>query len=160
MSMNCVLYAVQLPRAERLRELEDEEEFFQELENCPKMEIGKEWHGLHYLLTGTAAEFRGAEGFLVDGGEEVGPEIGYGPARLFSPREVDDIHSVLVDISPDELWSRFDADEMTADQVYPSLDWHEEPELKRQVYQRTYAELKKFVDEASRRGQCVVVTMG
>ncbi|SRR5579883_729632 len=160
MSVNCVVYAVTMQQMDRLREIEDEEEFYQALETAPKVDVRKEWHGLHYLLTGTASGFPAPRGFLVEGGEEIGPNDGYGPPRLFSPREVDDIHSVLVDISEEELWSHFDADQMNADQVYPPLDWHEELEQTRRCYLRTFTELKKFVDEASQRGQCLVVMVG
>jgi hypothetical protein len=156
--MHCVIFAVTMPKAERLHELEHEEEFFQELETAPKVDVGQQWHGLHYLLTGTASGFPAPRGFLVEGGEEIGTDDGYGSPRWFSPREVDDIHSVLVDISEEELWRHFDAAQMNADQVYP-FNWHEEPEQTRRVYQRTFRELKKFVDEASRRGQYLVVTL-
>lgn len=159
MSMHGVVYAVDKPRAERLRDLEDDEEFFQELEGARRLGIGQAWHGLHYLLTGTAGQFVGPQGFLVEGGEDVGPNDGYGPARLFSPREVDDIHGILVGLSDEELWSVFDAARMNAEQVYP-FNWQEEPELTRRVYLSTFSELKLFVDEASRRGQYLVVALG
>lgn len=160
MSMNSVVYAVTSQQAERLRELEDEEEFYQDLEKAPCVEVNKQWHGLHYLLTGTAVGVSAPEGFLLDGGEEIGPDGGYGPARLFSPREVDDIHSALVDIGDDELWCRFDPDQMNTHQVYPSLDWHEEPEMTRNLYLATFRELKALVDQASRHGQFLLVTLG
>jgi hypothetical protein len=121
--------------------------------------VGNQWHGLHYLLTGTATGVLAPEGFLVDGGDAIGPDGGYGAARLFSPREVNDIHSALVDISDEELCGRFDADRMNAEQVYPSLDWHEESERTPTLYRRTFRELQKFEDEASRRGQYLVVTI-
>lgn len=158
MSMNCVVVRVSKGQADRLRELDEDEEFFQELENVSKLDVGQCWHGLHYLLTQTASGFPAPLGFLVEGGEEIGADGGYGPARLFSPREVDDIHSVLVDVSEEELWSRFDPAQMNAEQVYP-FNWHDEPELTRSVYLRIFTELKKLVDEASRRGQCLVVTL-
>jgi hypothetical protein len=147
-----------MQQADLLREFEDDEDFFQELQNAPQMDVGQSWHGLHYLLTGTASEFPAPRGFLVEGGDEIGTDGGYGPARLFSPREVDAIHSVLADISEEELWSRFDAAQMNAEQVY-SFNWHEEAELRRRVYLRTFADLKRFVDYASRRGQGLVVTL-
>lgn len=160
MSMNCVVFVVTKQQVERLREFDDEEEFFQELEKAPYVEVNKQWHGLHYLLTGTAAGISTPEGFLVSGGEEIGPDGGYGAARLFSPREVDDIHSAIVDVSEEELWSRFNSDQMNADQVYPSLDWHEEPELTQKSYLATFRELKATVDQASRRGEYLIVTLG
>lgn len=159
MSMHCVVCAVTRQQAERLRQLDEEEQFFQDLEKAPRIDVAKEWHALHFLLTGTASEVYAPEGFLLDGGEALGPDGGNGPTRLFSPREVDDIHSALVDIGDEELWSRFDADRMNAHQVYPSLDWHEELELTRRIYLKTFRELKSFVDKASRHGQCLIVTL-
>ena len=158
MSMNCRVFALTRQQAERLQELEDEEEIFLQVRQAPHLDVGHTWHGLHYLLTVTSSGFSGPERFLLDGGQEIRLDDGYGPARLFSPREVDDIHSVLVDIGEDELWSRFDADEMNAQEVYP-FNWDDQPELTRKVYQAIFAELKEFVDQASRRGQCLVVTL-
>lgn len=159
MSMNCVLYAVSAQQAERLRDVEDEEQFFQELEAASPLDVGQEWHGLHYVLTGTAAGFPAPQGFLVEGGDELeGTDGGYGPGRIFSPREVDDIHSVLVDISAVEFESRFDPAQMNADQVY-GFQWLEDSELMLKVYLESFMRLKQFVDEASRRGQCLVVLL-
>jgi hypothetical protein len=158
--MNSVVYAVTKQQAERLRELDNEEEFYQDLETVPRVEVSKQWHGLHYLLTGTAAGVSAPEGFLLDGGEGIGPDGGYGAARLFSPREVDDIHSAIVDIGDEGLWSRFNPGQMNADQVYPSPDWHEEPEITRTIYLVAFRELKAIVDQASRRGQYLLVTLG
>src|SRR5687767_14577361 len=46
-------------------------------------DLDKAWHGIHYLLTGTAAEGGKPLDFLVSGGREVGNvDIGYGPARV------------------------------------------------------------------------------
>lgn len=42
--------------------------------------MDKAWHGIHYLLTGTAWEGDPPLNFLVTGGREVGTEeIGIGP---------------------------------------------------------------------------------
>ena len=52
-------------------------------------DLDKAWHGIHYLLTGTA--WAGAEplNFIVCGGTEVGDiDVGYGPARVFSSNDV------------------------------------------------------------------------
>lgn len=156
MSMNCSVFAVSSQQADQLRE---DAEFLLELLSAPNVDVGNDWHGFHYLLTGTAAGHPAPRGFLVEGGEEInGTDGGYGPARLFAPREVDEIHSVLVDITEEELWSRFDAKRMNADKVYP-FNWHVEPELKRKLYLTTFQELRQFVDQASRRGQCLVVSL-
>src|SRR5271163_2074263 len=50
--------------------------------------LEKSWHCLHYLLTGTAWETGTVLGKTILGGTEIGPDMGYGPARYLVPNEV------------------------------------------------------------------------
>ena len=62
---------------------------FLDEEGFADFDIDKAWHGIHYLLTGTAWEGAAPLNFLVAGGRPVGDvDVGYGPARAFSGAEV------------------------------------------------------------------------
>jgi Domain of unknown function (DUF1877) len=51
-------------------------------------DLDKAWHGIHYLLTGTAWEGEPPLDFLVRGGRTVGTiEVGYSPARVLTAEE-------------------------------------------------------------------------
>ena len=61
-----------------------------------KVDLDKAWHSLHFLFTGQAWEGGFPNGFLVSCGKPVGEEdVGYGPARSFTPEEVMDIAAFL-----------------------------------------------------------------
>ena len=61
-----------------------------------KVDLDKAWHSLHFLFTGQAWEGEFPYGFLVSCGKPVGEEdVGYGPARSFTPEEVMNIAAFL-----------------------------------------------------------------
>jgi hypothetical protein len=114
----------------------------------PMLSLEKAWHGLHYLLTGSAMEGAGPEGFILEGGEEIGDDLGYGPARLFNPTEVQQIYATLSAISNEQLWERFDPADMEENGVYPGV-WDEDEEDLQEEYLGYFQELKNFL-----RGLC------
>jgi hypothetical protein len=122
------------------------------------LSLEKAWHGLHYLLTGSAAEGDLPLAFLLQGGEEVGEDDGYGPPRLFSPDEVEEIDAALSAISDDQLWSRFDPEQMSTEGVYP--DCWDEPEVDlREEYVFYFHEMKKVVNNARAAGNALLVML-
>jgi hypothetical protein len=121
--------------------------------------LEKAWHGLHYLLTGSAMEGEPPLNFILEGGQPMGEDDGYGPPRLFSPSEVQQIHAALSAIGDDELWSRFHAEDMTAQGVYPGI-WDESEEDLREEYLTYFNELKKVIAVAAGKKMAVVVRLG
>jgi Domain of unknown function (DUF1877) len=162
MSMISMLYSVSPLEAERLR---SEPESFDELTrydnpSSVNVSLEKAWHGLHFLLAGTAWEGAPPLDFIVSGGKPLeDSDQGYGPARLLGPAEVREIHSALAEIGDGDLWARFDPDRMTAEEIYP-LIWDEPPDDLRDEYLMYFRQLKAFVAEAERQGHSVVVTLG
>ena len=112
------------------------------------LHLEKAWHGIHFLLTHVDVESAESLGFLLEGGEEVGEDLGYGPARFFSADETRQLNQVLEGISDDQLWSHFDPESMSAEGIYPDIWDEDEPEL-REEYLEYYHHLKEFVREAS-----------
>jgi hypothetical protein len=92
-------------------------------------DLDKAWHGIHYLLTGTAWEGATPLNFLAAGGRPVGDiDVGYGPARVLSSAETRAAHEALTKLSDDELRGRFDPAEMTKKEIYPDEIWDRPPE--------------------------------
>jgi hypothetical protein len=120
--------------------------------------LEKAWHGLHYLLTGSATEGPPPLGFILEGGKPIGDGGGYGPPRLFSPSEVQQMHKALSAISDNKLWSRFNAEEMTDQDVYPGI-WDEPEEELREEYVMYFNELKKLFAAAASKKLAVVVRL-
>ena len=87
-----------------------------------QIDIDKAWHGLHYLLTGTAWDGDGPQSFIINGGREIGDvDVGYGPARAFRPEEVKELHHTLKNISLGDLRARYNAKKMSELDIYPDI---------------------------------------
>jgi hypothetical protein len=91
-------------------------------------DLDKAWHGIHYLLTGTAWEGGKPLNILVSGGRPVGDiDVGYGPARVLSASETRAAHEALTQLSDNDLRGRFDPAAMTSKEIYPEI-WDRPPE--------------------------------
>jgi hypothetical protein len=87
-----------------------------------RCDLEKSWHGIHYLLTGSAWEGDPPLDFLVNGGRQVGridPE--HGPVRAFRAAQARAIHESISSMSPYELRKRFNARDMAAKEIYPDI---------------------------------------
>jgi uncharacterized protein DUF1877 len=120
--------------------------------------LEKSWHGLHFLLTGTATEGTGPAAFLLLGGQPFGDDLGYGPARLVRPADVRNIHATLSAMTDDQLWSRFDPARMTNEGVYPVI-WDENEADLREEYLNYFANLKDVVSQANTINGGLVLVM-
>ena len=125
-------------------------------------DLDKAWHGLHYLLTGTAWAGDAPLNFLAAGGREVGDlEVGYGPARVFTAAETRAVRDALDRVTADDLRGRFDADAMTAAEIYPEVIWKRvPPEDDPLGYLMEYfGTLRSFVEAAVAARVGLVVTL-
>jgi hypothetical protein len=119
--------------------------------------LEKAWHGLHFLLTGSAWEGEGPLAFLLQGGETIGDEeMG---VRLFSPEATRALDRALTEVSDDQLWERFDPERMTEEDVYPGI-WDESEDDLREEYLEYFHVLKKFIHRASTANQGFLVSIG
>lgn len=84
-------------------------------------EIDKAWHGIHFVLTGSAEPVDGPVGDVVLGGREVGDDMGYGPARVLSPDQVKRASQVLRAIDEGAFSRRYNAEALRAADVYPAI---------------------------------------
>lgn len=91
-------------------------------------DMDKAWHGIHYLLTGTADGGDEPLNFVLAGGTEVNhSHLGYDGARVFTPEQVGAIDAALRSVDDAVLRSRFNPAEMTALDIYPSMIWNRDP---------------------------------
>jgi hypothetical protein len=116
------------------------------------LSLEKSWHSLHYLLTGSAGETNLTLGKTILGGKELGPDIGYGPARFLEPPEVKEVATALKEVSEVELEKRFDLPAMLAANVYACRD---ESELK--LAQHYFAQVVRYYSEAAHRGRAMLL---
>ena len=124
--------------------------------NGTELDVDKAWHGLHFLLTGSAWEGSFPLNFIVSGGEEVGDDLGYGPARGLTSADVRAINAALEPLAADELGQRFDAQRMTELQIYP-FGWSDDPEGERAYLLEYYTDLRAFVHRTAEQGRALLV---
>jgi hypothetical protein len=124
-------------------------------------DLDKSWHGIHYLLTGTAEESDRPLTFLVSGGQTVGDiDVGYGPARAFTAEQTRAIHAALDAVTDDQLRARFDPTAMMRLEIYPEI-WDRYPASPEPLdYLLEYvAILRSFLRQAVDGGLGLVVTL-
>lgn len=123
------------------------------------LDVDKAWHGIHYLVTGSATEGASPLNFLLLGGRTIGEDMGYGPARGFSPSEVKAIAAALSAVTADTLRSRYDAKVMQREDIYPGFWVREGDEGLRYVLNH-FEDLREFVVGAAEDGEALVVFLG
>jgi hypothetical protein len=153
-----------LKAPERLQVFLEDEENFGDTEGSKflELDIGEAWHGLQYLMTGTAWEGTAPLDFLVRGGEDVGDiPSDEGTARIIPPAQVKQLSETLQGLSLDALRRRFDAGKMQQLDIYPGL-WDEPADDLDPLDELIsyFAELRKFVSQVSQRGHAVLVHIG
>ncbi|MDO9455972.1 YfbM family protein [Nocardioides sp.] len=143
------------------------------------IDIDKAWHGIHFLLTGTedlvqgrATEARrwrfgrgraraahpvGAESLAVLGGEPVGGDVGYGPARVLTAAQVADVAAALEPMDRETLGRRVDLDAMGAAELYPQI-W-DEPDVYEEYLGPHYDELRSFYLRAAAAEAAVLLSI-
>ena len=135
--------------------LEDEEDFGDAAGSSAhaflELDLDEAWHGIHFLLTGTAVEGQAPLDFLERGGREVGDidtggDLGYGPARRFDSAQVRAIAQALAPIGAEQLRARFDPERMRMLEIYPDIWDGQQGEKDPLGYVLSYyAELKAFL---------------
>jgi hypothetical protein len=120
-----------------------------------EVDLDKAWHGIHFLLTGSAGSNGTLASKVIMGGESIGPDRGYGPAHLLKPAEVKAIAHLLDETTPDVLRERFKPKEMTRAAVYPGM-WGPEGGEDFGYVLDYYKKLAAFYKRAASRGQAVI----
>lgn len=110
------------------------------------VDLGKDWHGVHYLLCGASWPGNPPLDFLLISGREVGAvDVGYGPARVLQSGEVRAVHAALATLDEPTLRRRYDSDAMNALHIYPS-SWGAHPNQVDWLVSHI-ADLRAFLDE-------------
>lgn len=122
------------------------------------LEMDKEWHGIHYLLTGDPFSTQGTLGQVILGGTEFGPDIGYGPARFLNPRQVAEIATALKEVSLEQFKARYNPLAMTKADIYPPI-WEREGEEGLNWLVSGLVQLTEFYGRASAQGKGVILAI-
>jgi hypothetical protein len=123
------------------------------------MDLDKAWHGLHFVFTGSDWEGDFPQGFLVSCGKPVGDvDVGYGPARAFTPDEVVAIARFLESQNESELKRRLDPKKMAELEIYPSI-WSDATNTNEEweYLVENFRTLKSFVKETAEKRMALLV---
>lgn len=122
------------------------------------LDLDKAWHGLHFLLTGTADGGTEPACYLLAGGEDLGDDDDV-QARLLRPDQVRAMAEHLTALDTGELTRRFDPERMTKLGIYPDVIWKrpEETDAPRGFLLDAFSDLREFVGGVARDGDAIVV---
>lgn len=136
------------------------EQRFEPIAEADTFELDQAWHILHFLFCGTNAEGPWPSGFLMSGGEEVGPDQGYGPIRLLAPQLSRDVATFLDAQSFQLLESAYVTSEIEAAEIYWQAS-SDEAERQRQVEElwNMIKELQAFFEHTVRAGNASLISI-
>mgnify|MGYP003581422094 CR=1 FL=1 len=116
------------------------------------LDVDKSWHGIHFLLTGSAWEGDAPLKWVVLAPTEIGEDVGYGPARILKPPEVAEVSKALVPITVDQLRVRYDCEVMNKSEIYPQGWAHDDADY----ILGNFEDLKKLYESAARRSMGII----
>ena len=119
-------------------------------------DLDKAWHGIHFLLTGSAGKTRSVLSMAVIGGRSL--DLTRGMNGLLSPAETKAVASALRKVRKKELAARFDSEKMTDQEVYPVELWAQEDDASYPLVY--YPKMVSFFVRVARRGNAVLITTG
>lgn len=125
----------------------------------PKLSIDKTWDGIYFLLTekstSDGVDKSDPKGWIILGHDELGPDMGYGPARLVTPEEVSQIVQLLDSLKNKDVEKNYDSTMMNESEIYPEGIWEEEG-LKEWLMEN-YEHIKDFYKEAAKAGEAILI---
>jgi hypothetical protein len=113
-------------------------------------DLDRQWHILHFLLTGLVEGGDFPASFLCGAGEEIGVDLGYGKPRLFTSDEAGRIAAHLESIEARDLLARYDADAIEADVYWQVTDAEEERREQVRDLHGTMREIAAFAADTAR----------
>ncbi|MEQ1597589.1 MAG: YfbM family protein [Casimicrobium sp.] len=116
------------------------------------IDLDKEWHAAHHLLTGSAGATDSPLSLIIGDFHEIGDDNGYGPAWFIPPDRLQAFSLALTAIDDDELRRRYDPNSMVSEHVYIGDMYQEEGEEGFVFLRERITQLGKFADRAANAG--------
>ena len=120
------------------------------------LDLGAAWHGLHFLLNGSAWGGSPPLFNAVLGGTPLGDPTSYEPIRFLAPGEVVAVTRALPPW--EELVPRFTHKALRQAEIYPDSVW-EQPDALTALLQPAYASLVFLFGTAAVQQQAVLITL-
>ena len=114
------------------------------------LRLEKAWHVLHYVLSGSATPGTDPLSQAVLGGREVGSDVGYGPARILGPRQVQEIATAIAAVDIKARAASYDVKQAESHRIYCAE--HEAEEII-----HWFEQIKAYYDEAAKSGEAMLL---
>ncbi len=122
----------------------------------PKLQIGKSWHGLHFLLAGKPYDGELPLCNAVLGGREIGEDLGYGVMRYLMPEQVREVAEALAEIEEPNLRSRFDPAAFVQANIYPR-GWEGSDQSSEDYFWEAFVHVRTFFTDAAYFGDVMLL---
>lgn len=142
---------------EFLEDADSMDELLESDDDETSVDLDKAWHGIHWLLTGSAEPTAEVASEAIFGGEPIGEDLGYGPGRLLSAAGVGAVAARLRELEPDTLRARMDPAAMEDAGIYP-LIWDEDDVFDTYLAP-AFENLRAFYSTAAQSGEAVIQTI-
>lgn len=119
--------------------------------------IDKSWHAIHFILNGKAWEGNEPLVHVILGGTSIGEDLGNGPARFLTSREVQSITKELLKLQGTGLTERYNPEQMSKEEIYPHLDWEDEESM--QYVYDNYWRVVDYYKDASMKGNAMLLAL-
>ena len=116
-----------------------------------QIDLDKQWHGVHFLLTGSAGATSDPLSIIIGDFEEIGPDNGYGPAWIIPAASLASCHDKLSKLGDEEIAARFDPQVMAREDVYLADLFVDEGDEARVFLMEDIARLRSFIAKAAER---------
>jgi hypothetical protein len=120
------------------------------------LDLDKTWHAIHFVLNGDAYGGQGALAMVFFGGEEIGEDLGIGPARYLTVEQVKQVAEEIEKINDAQFTAQYDLDALDQADIYPNM-WDEDSEEGLEYLLPYFQDLKQFYQETALRNQAVLI---
>ena len=117
------------------------------------LDLDKEWHALHFLLTGSADPLDSPLSLILSSSEPIGDDNGYGPTYYIAPDRFRAFDEALSSLDDEALRSRYDPDAMVAHHVYLADLYQEEGESGLAFLLQRLKDLRSFAAKGVQSGR-------
>ena len=158
MGMYASLFAVPESLVEEMRrDVETRREWLGDPSELDAHQLGKLWHGVHFLLTGSDQPTDAPVGHAVFGGPALSEDdMGFGPATYLTASEVGVAAVAMKQLDAKDLRARFDPADMSARGVYPDI-WVQEGAAALDDLIEAYEKLRSYYARAAEKGLAMLM---
>lgn len=123
-----------------------------------RLSLEKDWHLVHFVLTGEAWGSELPLGFL-QAGTELGEDVGYGPGRLLEASEVIAVNDALDASDFDAVVQKLTIEDLQQAEIYALPPQMPISEVKEHLIIPAYSDLRQFVQQAAASGCSVFLSI-